>query len=207
MDVYVRDGEAGGSEAAHCFGDAVDMHVTKHHPGLASCDIVVRAYADYGVLSAEMSMSDSEVKMGMVQTFAQGFSTAGVMFDFVNIASRANVRRKMTSWYLLCTLPNQTNIVTGTFQWHVQDWRCKHIYFIATDQPAYMDILQSQREDIHGVTLVREELLDGFEVLKPSTFFQNTSAMSKEFTKAQKNAADAVMHGKAPKIASPSSNP
>jgi hypothetical protein len=97
-DGLLNEGKNGGAAAAVALDRAVTDYLKLCHPEHSACRIIVRVYADYETLSAEIITVDNTRggKMKTMERFAQGFSSANSWFDFINIVSEGGVISKIS---------------------------------------------------------------------------------------------------------------
>jgi hypothetical protein len=90
-------GEDGGTDAANALKSAIFDHIQQRQPENVACDIIVRVYANFDILAADVnSAGDTKAdKMKIVSAFAQGFSSTHSLFDFINIAPRSKSINKV----------------------------------------------------------------------------------------------------------------
>ncbi|KAL5118528.1 hypothetical protein ACEQ8H_003543 [Pleosporales sp. CAS-2024a] len=144
IEKHIHHCERGGLHIAHALADAVSNYLHSHMPTLATCDIVIRAYADYNILSEEM-----HVNQGDLNVFAQAFSTAWPWYEFTNIGFKHYVREKVASMT----------------SWRLNDERCKHIFLFAADATEYFNVFQKHSRAHKRLTIITDGLHHDIQAL------------------------------------------
>ncbi|KAK5167830.1 uncharacterized protein LTR77_007529 [Saxophila tyrrhenica] len=168
-NLLLRQGAAGGKEAAALLSDAITEWATAtvdDYP--ADSKVVVRVYANLRVVADTCAQAGFVEHFGKVEDFARGFTCSDTLFDFVDVGNcKGGTQGKISEMYQL----------------FLYNYHCRQIVLGCTSASGYVSLLDQHKHDEEA--LPRVALLEGapfnmdlanmpFRKLKLAGIFQET---------------------------------
>ncbi|KAF2646060.1 hypothetical protein P280DRAFT_512267 [Massarina eburnea CBS 473.64] len=144
-DEYIRQGEAGGFQAAVHLQKEIEHHIQHEAMDVpVNSRIICRVYANVGGLASTLVRANIISEISLFEDFVRGFTRAKTLFDFVDVGSGKD---------------RADDKISEMFKLSIDDFHCRHIFFGCSHDNGFARLLEKTMDDDSKVK--RVVLLEG----------------------------------------------